>query len=172
MGTKGYYAIKYKGKNYVIYNQCDSQPEHLGADLLKELKRIQYEEWIEMFEKCVIIKSEEDYEKFIQDNYEIKLALLKHHEGGLARFGDKKMDYESNVKTIDYNGFDSIYRYALSLERVLRSGYIFTNDSMYDIEYGYTLDLDNKRFIFENLHDYSKHDYSIYHLPRTLSNER
>ncbi len=40
MGTKGYYAIKYKGKTYLIYNQCDSQPEHLGADLLKELKRI------------------------------------------------------------------------------------------------------------------------------------
>ena len=95
----------------------------------------------------------------------MKIRLLKHHEGGLARYGGKKMDYEEEAKQISYNGFYGIYKYALSLERVLTSGYIFTDDSMYDVEYGYILDLDQKRFIYKNEHDYSIHDYSFYHLP-------
>ncbi len=168
MGTKGYYAIRYGGKLYVIYNQCDSQPDHLGFDLLNEIKRIPYEEWLFLWKKCVIIDSEEDYEKQIGENYELRVALMKHHEGGLARFGDKKIDYEEEAKTISYHDFYVMYKYALSFERVLKSGYVFTDDSMYDIEYGYILDLDKKRFIYENYHDHSKHDYSIYHLPKQL----
>jgi hypothetical protein len=168
MGTKGYYAIRYGGKLYLIYNQCDSHPDRLGLDLLNELKRISYEEWIEMFEKCVIIDSQEDYEEHFQDQYDLKVKILKHMEGGLYRFAKDKMDYEEVANKIDHNGFYGIYKYALSLERVLKSGYIFTDDSMYDVEYGYILDLDQKRFIYKNEHDHSIHDYSFYHLPKQL----
>lgn len=178
MGTKGYYAIRYGDILYQIYNQCDSQPDHLGMDLLNELKRISYEEWVEMFENCVIIDSEEDYEKHIDGNDELKVRLLKHHEGGLARYGGgcKKIDYEEEAKRISYNGFYGIYKYALSLERVLTSGYIFTNEPMYDIEYGYMydieygyiLDLDQKRFIFEDVNKEMVCSYSIYQLPEKL----
>ena len=171
MGTKGYYAIRYGGKLYVIYNQCDSQPDHLGLDLLNELKKISYEEWVKMFEKCIIIDSEEDYEKHIEGNHELKVTLLKHHGGGLARFGDKKIDYEEEAKHISYNGFYGIYKYALSLERVLTSGYIFTDDSMYDIQYAYTLDLDQKRFIYEDIHHDMICSYSIYQLPKKIYEE-
>jgi hypothetical protein len=36
MGTRGLYAIVYRGKTYVFYNHFDSYPSGLGVQLVKD----------------------------------------------------------------------------------------------------------------------------------------
>jgi hypothetical protein len=40
MGTKGYYAFKYRGLYYVFYNNSDSYPSYLGTSVLNNLRAL------------------------------------------------------------------------------------------------------------------------------------
>lgn len=50
MGTRGYKVYRYKGRYFVYYNHCDSYPDCLGVEILRQIPRNvskeQFERWV------------------------------------------------------------------------------------------------------------------------------
>ena len=85
MGTRGYYAIIYNGKMYIMYNHCDSYQEWpgLGWALVREIQWGNLKEWKRALENIKVATgtpTEEDKE-----------ALRDYTEGGLI--GDDDEDW-------------------------------------------------------------------------------
>lgn len=51
MGTRGYFALRYKGHYYIIYNNYDSYFEGLGYSLIRSIKELTKEQWDEIKKK-------------------------------------------------------------------------------------------------------------------------
>src|SRR5690349_5137372 len=73
MGTRGYFAFRYKGKYYVFYNQYDSYPDGLGAALVKQLNEENIAKWKEILEK---LPEKEEAENEVYTKEECRRYLL------------------------------------------------------------------------------------------------
>lgn len=179
MGTKGFYAFIYKCKRYVIYNYYDSYPEALGNDLINELRKRNLEEWKVFINKCIIIDSEETYDKYFSKcDPKIKYDLVKHFEENILTFSVNQ-NIEEIIPKMAYNGLFNCYGRICSMEKVLTSGFLFTSPGdpcgympedyiPYDSEYGYIIDFDKNIFIFKDIWNNYDYTFSLSNLPKSI----
>lgn len=173
MGTKGYFMFIHQGKKYVIYNRLDSQPERLGLTILQEIQRISIEQWIDLIEKCMIIENEKDYQLKLLENDKMNPILFDYFSKE-AHFIYHKTDFSDILLHATYTDICRFYDYACSIEKVIKSGYLFIENSIleewrtYDVEYAYIINFDQQKFIFENINKGITISYSIHHLPNQI----
>lgn len=149
MGTSGLFRFYYKGKYYVSYNHFDSYKSGLGRSIVDQIKKAIFEgtfdEWKELLDKIIEVDqsvppSQEEIEK------------LKEY----ANLEVSKRSY--------YDWYCLLHRCQGSLEKVLRSGYIFNcifENGIPDWDaYNYILNFDTERLDFWR-YDTLKKSYSL-----------
>ncbi len=180
MGTKGFYALLYKGKIYVIYNRHDSYPRILGNTLLKEYSKYTIQEWRNLLTNCIIIDSKEKYNQYIENNANVKEDLYYYFKNNINDNVLHKSIFENNtIENMDYDTFGYLYDTSYSVEKVIQSKFIFTTSGdpyhyipedyiPYDSEYGYIYNLDNETFIYKNINKHYEYTFSYYQLPKEM----
>lgn len=137
MGTRGYWAIVYKGKMYVMYNHWDSYPQRpgLGWNLVQDITWGNIETWKKALESIHVVDANPTTED-----------VLNLHQYTDLNVGSGSSD-DWYCLTRKCQG---------SVERTLRSGYLldasspFTEDNLANRlgaqEWGYAIDLDKNEF--------------------------
>ncbi len=184
MGTKGFYALLYKGQIYVIYNRYDSYPRILGNILLESYSKYTIEKWRNLLTNCVIIDSEEKYNNYIENNANVKENLYHYFKNNINDNSIHKYIFEKkNIEDMKYNDFQYLYDSSYSIEKVIQSQFIFTTPGdpcyympedyiPYDSEYGYIYDLDNQKFIYKNINKHYEYTFSYYRLPKEIIEQK
>lgn len=137
MGTKGYFAIIYKGKMYLSYNQFDAYPEKpgVGWTLVNEIRWGNLETW-----------------KWAIDNIKIpKGAPTEEDKKNLCKFADLTVNSQS-----DTDWYCLTRKCQGSIVRTLQSGYFtgsitpFKEEDLVERlsqhQWGYAVDLDKNEF--------------------------
>jgi hypothetical protein len=137
MGTRGLFGFYYRGQFYVVYNQFDSYPSGLGAEIVAELKRAIQEnllgEWIHLLEQLKVVSAsvsptQEDIEK-------------------LRSYTDLTVSTQSPT-----DWYCLLRRCQGSIETVLTCGYIDNCVSSHGVprweEYAYIVNLDTNQLDF------------------------
>ncbi len=161
-------------------SKTDSYPDGLGQVLLNELRNSNADEWKTMMKNAIMISSEDDFDRCAP---KCKSDLISHFEKEFAILYPHT-NKEEAMDTFDYHHYLTFYGYSYSMLKILKSGVLFTiyqnnvdnyqediYDKViytYDCSYSYIIDLDEKRFIFNDINNYSKHIYSFSNLPRSL----
>ena len=137
MGTRGYWAIVYKGKMYVMYNHFDSYPERpgLGWNLIQEITWGNIETWKKALERIHIVDGNPTEEDRRNLHPYTDLSV------GSGSYGDWY------CLTRKCQG---------SVEKTLRSGYLLDDPSPFTEDglakrlgaqvWGYAIDLDKNEF--------------------------
>lgn len=82
MGTRGNFALRYKGRYYVIYNHCDSYFSGLGYELIDAIKELTKEQWDTIKAKLTLyepVYEEEDIKESDSKNKNIILNVMENY---------------------------------------------------------------------------------------------
>ena len=134
MGTRGLYGFYYKNKFYVVYNHCDSYPEHLGKLIVEEIQKAldnnQIMDWRIKMESLKVV------------NYDIKPTQEEIKK--LKPYTDLEVSSESTDAW-----YYLLKKTQQSLEKVLDSGFIINDvddfGRPYYEEYAYILNFDTNQ---------------------------
>lgn len=157
MGTRGLFGFVYKGKYYLFYNQYDSYPSYLGANLLKEIKSAiddgTLDTWKDMLVAIRDVSKEDPTAEDIQK---------------LQPYTDLTV---SNRSTTDW--YCLTRKCQGSMINTLRAGVVYCHYSERTltgdvfIEYSYVLNFDDKTFTAYTSNGASK-VYPLNNLPSTI----
>lgn len=172
MGTKGYFGFYYKGKYYLVRNQFDSFPRHVGTDLLNEVKEMvknkKIDEWKMKIESLRLLIHDEDFDALTMEE---RSFIIHHFDNPFF----KKVRYPFFEDTSKFTIDDLYHLFKMnpSFTKILDSGFILMDDDIektkYDTSYGYILDLDNYTFNCIDVSFGHELKLNIFQLPKSIS---